>query len=341
MSFRLQTLQDAYCFEETKSAEAFLARLSAPTLIRVPGVDTSRTRVVVTLLHGNEPSGLRAIHAWLRSKARPRVNALLIVGNVAAALEPPGFAHRNLPGGRDLNRCFRPPFEGQEGQLAEQILEAIRRQPCEALVDLHNNTGHNPPYGVGTRIDSKRLAITRLFADTHVHTGLRLGSLMEGTEDDVPGVSIEAGRAGDPAADGIALEGLRRFLSVDEIRPFSDGLGAMTVLDATLRIRLRRGRRVAFAETPMAGVDLTILPDIDRHNFRELDAGSRIGWLASPETWPIEAIDRDGIDRSRELFENRNVELFVRQPLIPIMMTTDADIAAADCMFYVVHRMEV
>jgi hypothetical protein len=114
----------------------------------------------------------------------------------------------------------------------------------------------------------------------------------------------------------------------------------MTVLDATLRVRLRRGRRVAFAETPITGVDLTLLPDIDRHNFRELGAGSRIGWLASPEIWPIEAIDREGIDRSRGLFENRDVELFVRRPLIPIMMTTDADIAAADCMFYVVHRMD-
>jgi hypothetical protein len=341
MSLHLQTLPDTRCFEETNTAEELLARLAGPTSVRIPGVDSSRTRVVVTLLHGNEPSGLRAMHAWLRSRVQPRVNALLIVGNVAAARESPGFGHRNLPGGNDLNRCFRPPFEGAEGRLAEEILQAIRREPCEALVDLHNNTGHNPPYGVGTRIDAKRLAITRLFAETHVHTELRLGSLMEGTEDDVPGVTIEAGRAGDPAADGVALAGLRKYLSVDEIDSPSEGFGAMRILDATLRVRLRRGRRVAFAETPIAGVDLTVLPDVDRHNFLEVGSGSRIGWLASAEIWPVEALDRDGRDRSRELFESRDRELLVRQPLMPIMMTTDAQIAAADCLFYVVYRLEV
>lgn len=338
MSFRLETLRDLRCFAETTDTTALLECLPGPTLIRVPGVDASRTRVVVTLLHGNEPSGLRAMQAWLRSQTQPRVNAMLLIGNVAAALASPGFAHRLVPGGRDLNRCFRPPFEGPEGRLAQDILEAIRGETCEALVDLHNNTGHNPPYGVGTRIDSKRFAITRLFADTHVHTELRLGSLMEATEDDVPGVSIEVGRAGDEAADAVALAGLRRFLSADEIDA-AEQIDTMRVLDATLRVRLGRGLRVAFAEVPVAGVDLTVLPDIDRHNFREIGAGSRIGWLGSPDGWPIEAQDPSGRDRSRELFVNRGSELLVRRSLIPIMMTTDARIAAADCLFYVVRPM--
>jgi hypothetical protein len=339
MRYRLETLRDLRVLGETANVEDFLARLAGPTLIRVPGVDTNRTRVAVTLLHGNEPSGLRAMHAWLRSGTTPRVNALLIVGNVAAALVPPGFAHRNVPGGRDLNRCFRPPFEGREGRLAQDILEAIRSERCEALVDLHNNTGHNPPYGVGTRFDAKRLAITRLFADTHVHTELRLGSLMEGTEDEVPGVSIETGRAGEEAADAVALAGLRRFLSVEEIRAQPEGFGAIRALDATLRVRLRSGLRLAFAETAVAGVDLTVSPDIDRHNFREIGSGSRIGWLRSPDIWPIEAQDSSGCDRSGELFVNRGSELLVREPLIPIMMTTDAQIAADDCLFYVVRSL--
>jgi hypothetical protein len=115
----------------------------------------------------------------------------------------------------------------------------------------------------------------------------------------------------------------------------------MRALAATLRVRLRRGLRVAFAETAVAGVDLTVLPDIDRHNFREIGSGSRIGWLGSPDIWPVEAQDSSGRDRSGELFVNRGCELLVRESLIPIMMTTDAQIAADDCLFYVVRSLEV
>ncbi len=48
-----------------------------------------------------------------------------------------------LPGARDLNRCFVPPWSGPEGELAAEALRLLREAGCEALVDLHNNTGHN------------------------------------------------------------------------------------------------------------------------------------------------------------------------------------------------------
>ena len=101
-----------------RGLDAFLQELGGPAWIRVPGRDASRTRVVSTLLHGNEPSGVRAIHAWLRSGARPAVDTAFFVGPVEAARVPPGFAHRTRFGHRDLNRCFLPPFPGSEGELA-------------------------------------------------------------------------------------------------------------------------------------------------------------------------------------------------------------------------------
>src|SRR5688572_2241480 len=47
------------------SAEAWLGELQGPTAVRVPGRDGARLRVVSGLLHGNEPSGLRAIFELL------------------------------------------------------------------------------------------------------------------------------------------------------------------------------------------------------------------------------------------------------------------------------------
>ena len=47
--------------EQTRpTAIEFLKSLPGPTVVDVTGVDRTRTRVVCTLVHGNEPSGLSA-----------------------------------------------------------------------------------------------------------------------------------------------------------------------------------------------------------------------------------------------------------------------------------------
>lgn len=314
--------------------EGFLAGLGGPTLLHIPGRDRSRVRAVATLLHGNEPSGVRALHAWLRHGAHPAVDALCFVGAVEAALRAPGFAHRMLPGRRDLNRCFAPPFDGFEGAVASELLAALRAARCEAIVDLHNNTGHNPPYGVATGVERTRLALASLFADRVVHSDLRLGTLTEATEDDAPGVTIECGRAGDPAADAAALAGLERYLSAERLptRP----VGRVSVLERPIRVSLRAGARVAFGESPVAGVDLTVPGDIDRHNFCNLGPGVRVGWVRDAGAWPIEARGADGSDVSRDFFDLRGGALETRRDLVAIMMTTDPAVAESDCLFYVV-----
>ncbi len=320
--------------------EAFLAALPGPMLVRVPGRDRTRTRVVVTLLHGNEPSGLRALHAWLRSGARPAVDVIGLFGGVEAAQRPPGLAHRLVPGGRDLNRCFRPPFVGREGALAEEILALLRSAKPEALIDLHNNTGHNPPYGVGTRVDAVRLGLTALFATRFVHSTLQLGALSEVTADELNAVTIECGRAGDPGADAVARDGLQRFLQRDEL-PLTDAApDGMIVLGEPIRVCVRPGTRISFGEIPDEGVDLTIRGDIDRHNFEPLLPGVPVGWLAPDAEWPLVALGPDGTDASEDYFVIRDGLLETRRALVPIMMTTDARAVLDDCLFYMVHQRE-
>src|SRR5690606_38601466 len=57
-----------------RSPLEWLNRLERPTVVRVAGRDPSRTRAMATLLHGNEPSGLFAIHRWLLEQHTPEVN---------------------------------------------------------------------------------------------------------------------------------------------------------------------------------------------------------------------------------------------------------------------------
>jgi hypothetical protein len=314
--------------------EAFLAGLSGPTLFRVAGRDRSRTRVLATLLHGNEPSGVRGLHRWLCTGASPAVDALVFVGAVHAALAPPGFAHRMLPGEPDLNRCFAPPFAGGHGAVAAELLRQIREARPEALLDLHNNTGQNPPYAVATRVDAARLGLAGLFTARFVASDIRLGTLAEATEDDCPGLTAECGRAGDPAADDVAADLIERFLGADHLP--TRGEGELIVLRRPVRVCLAPGARVAFGWEPAAGVDLTLAGDADRHNFQTVAAGSALGWVRDPTAWPLEARGADGAEVSRELFHLEGLRLTTRHALVPMMVTTDPIVAAADCLFYAV-----
>lgn len=317
--------------------QEWLGRLGGPSLFRVPGRDRTRSRAVVTLLHGNEPSGIRACHRWLSTGATPAVDTLFVLGAVAAAHRPPGFAYRMLPGSRDLNRCFRAPFAGPEGALAAAILAALDAARPEALIDLHNNTGHNPAYGVGTVVDAARLRLTSLFATRFVHSTIRLGALTEAAAG-LGAVTIECGRAGDPAADAVACAGLDAFLSAADLELDAAPATAMTVLVDPVRVAVRQGVRIAFAELPAAGVDFALRSDIDRHNFEPLLPGAPVGSLAAGAPWPLVARGADGEDVSRDYFVADGSLIVTRRAMVPIMMTTSVDAALADCLFYAARQ---
>lgn len=323
-----------------ESTRDWLRELRGPAWLRVAGRDPGRARVVATLLHGNEPSGLRAVHGWLRSGKRPATDVWVFIGAVAAALEPPGFARRLRAGERDLNRCWLPPHpDGAEGALARDVLERIAAARPEALIDVHNNTGHNPPYGVGPDAGSGALALVGLFGRRFVHSDLVLASLVEGTRPICPSVTIECGRSGDPTADAVARAGLERFVSREDLGLAGSPPVDLEMLVDPVRISVRPGIELAFGERPQPGAELTVVGDVDRHNFELVPPGVHIGWVRSRDGWPVEAMGADGRDRSREMFAIRDGLLETRVALMPIMMTTDARNALLDCLFYAVRPL--
>lgn len=335
-SSRLQMLQwgvDLRPADLPESEIEFLESLGGPTLIAVPGRDPTRTRVATTLLHGNEPSGLRAMHRWLRSGGRPATNALLFIASVDTALREPHFSHRQLPGRRDFNRCFSPPWIDAEGTLAEEVLAVILAAEPECLVDLHNNTGHNPAYGVAVRLGETELGLVALFADRVVHAPLSLGTLVEATIDSCPSMTIECGRSGDPEADDVARAGLKIFLERDDLALRTTNR-PMRVLEDPVRVCVTSDVSLAFADMANPDSRLTISADIDRHNFELLPAGAAIGWVQSGAAWPLDARRHDGSECSHEMFCINDGVLETCVDFIPIMMTTKPEIAKSDCLFY-------
>lgn len=334
---------DASSFVLPSTPEAFLAALQRPTAFFVRGAHQEKLRVVAGSLHGNEPSGLRAIHRALCDVVvrghQPATNVWFFIGGVEAAKLGPEGA-RMPPGRRDLNRCFAPPFDGIDGAVAETALRLFREVPPEVVVDLHNNTGHNPAYTVTPALEPQHLWVGRLFATRFVHSTLKLGTFSEAFEDIAPSVTIECGLAGRPEADATAYAGLCRLLAAPEVEQAFVSPEPLQVLCDSIRVSLASGLTLAFADAPQPHAHLTLDARIDRHNFEFMCEGVPLGWIPKAGSWPLVAMDEAGADRSAELFAVDGDVLRVRRSFVPIMMTTNLDVAVSDCLFYATSRRE-
>ncbi len=332
------TLQDPSPDSLGDTPEAFLASLDGPTCIVLTGADPGRCRALVTLLHGNEPSGLRALHRWIRAGNQPAITIVCVIAAVDAAQHPPVFSHRVLTGRRDLNRCFRAPFDiDAQGLLAQRILDLLVHFAPEAVIDLHNTSGSGPSFGVSICADDAHLALTTLFTRRLVHTDLRLGSLMEISEHLVPTVTIECGGRTDDAAHTVAWAGIDHYFRRPEVLTRRADI-EVDVMHNPVRLELTPECSLAYADTPRNDVQLTLRPDIEHYNFGVTAAGTSLGWVRGArldELFIAKNTARNCL--LKDVLSLTDGELMTRQPLKLFMITTQPAIAKMDCLCYAVQ----
>jgi len=322
-----------------ESVEAFLRLLATPTLLRLDGRDTSRCRYVVTLLHGNEPSGLKAIHQLLLEGFQPEVTTFVAVVSVAAALAEPTFSHRFVPPQRDMNRLFSPPFEGEQGQLARALLELIREHGPEAVIDIHNTSGDGPAFTVCAAEHNCFLELAALFTHRLIMTDIRLGALMEVTDLGCPILTVECGGAAQLLSDQLALQGLRRYLSTPDLaQPPQTGAPQMDIYRHPVRLELAPGATLRYADAPVPAVDVTLPRQIDRRNFGVARPDSPLAWLGERGLNALRMIDSAGNDVIGQYFVERQGKLYPGTTLKLFMVTTNPQIATSDCLLYAVKE---
>lgn len=318
---------------------AFLQQLSGPTIIHLEGRDKSRCRVVVTLLHGNEPSGLKAIHQLLREGVEPEVSILVAIVSVNAAREDPLFSHRFLPGERDINRLFRPPFTGAQGALAEKLLAIIRSAAPEVVLDIHNTSGNGPDFAVCIRDHRHYLDLAEQFTDRLVITDLRIGALMEVEDLGCPILTLECGGAQQPQSDTVAVRSLSHFFHAPDL--FEPVLSEkIDIYHHPVRLELEEGASLCYAEGPQSGVDVTLPATIDHYNFGITWPDTPLAWLGPQGIQTLKLRDASGNNRIDEYFAVREGVLYPRQMLKLFMVTTNPDIAISDCLLYAVKEAD-
>jgi hypothetical protein len=291
---------------------------------------------MATLLHGNEPSGLFALHRWLLEQHTPEVNMLFLLGGVYPAKVPPTFSLRQLPDGLDLNRCFKDPFEGEEGAIAQAMLAELHKVQPECLLDVHNTSGTGPAFAVTITNDAAHQALTSLYTDRLIMTDLRLGALMEYSEQEVPTVTIECGGGQDDKAHQLAYEGLIRYTSRPDVLSLEEAEWDVAVMRNPIRVELAPEATIEYRLEPSGHADLTFPPDIEHRNFGIISPDESLGWVGEKGLGILTAIGHNRSENMDQVLRVKDGQIYPAQAIKTFMITTNPVIAKSDCLFYAV-----
>ena len=349
--------------EVGKSVDEFLHILPGPTHIHLSGQQPGPCRAAVTLMHGNEPSGLHGVFGLLKEGLRPLHDAEIFIPCVDAARHEPGFVYRTLPQQKDINRCFaaaakrsglfanetaqtKQPDDlnqqdlSQRDLLAAELLQRLAKLHPECCLDVHNTSGASPAFGVATFMDAGHEALVSLFTRHLVVTGIKLGALMELSRTTMPIVTIECGGAAQPASHDRALAGLRRYFTEADILNTSAAEGekpAMEFFHHPLRLELVDGRNIAFGSQPVLADGVTLLPDVERFNFGPISPEDQLGFVGGALDKSLSVKDYNGAERVTDFFRLQGEALYPCRHLKLFMVTTNPEIARRDCLFYIVE----
>lgn len=305
-----------------------------PTLIELPG-EREAPLFVSILLHGNEDSGLGAMQRVLakwQDRPLPR-NLMLLVGNVAAARQ----GLRRLDGQPDYNRVW-PGAEPDladvpEARLMAAVHARVVARKAFAAIDLHNNTGRNPHYGVVTHREPQVLALAALFAPRAVlFLGLP-GTQTASFDGLVPAITAECGQPGVPANAEAAAHLVEAVLALDELPQAMPTRDALELFHTIGVVHVRPEVAFDFGD---AACPLNLSPTLDRLNFTMVDAGTPFGSTTLRQ--PLEVIDEAGRDIAGELFSVEGSTLRLTRSALPAMLTVDPRIVRQDCLCYLMER---
>jgi hypothetical protein len=311
------------------TAMDFLNSLTGPSVLHLPGCH-DETRVITTLLYGDEPSGLLAIHQLLLEGFTPYANTKIILASVCAAQTIPMFSQRQLKGQVDLNRCFRPPYDAKEGKLAKQIIDLIVDLSPSCVIDLHDTPSTSPPLAITSHLGKQELALGSYFSHYLLHSNIPLGSIME-VPFCCPVVTVEAGGDTKNASVHCLYKGLKSLLSSPSPWRVQQKI---EIIQEPKRLEIHSSTSVICADKPVFGMNITLHQDIERWNFTVIKPGDVIGWV---DHYRLEHFRLCGQQRGETVasyFNADNNALTVTRPLRFFMITKDSAMAKADCLLY-------
>ncbi|MGR9088089.1 MAG: M14 family metallopeptidase [Gammaproteobacteria bacterium] len=309
--------------------------LPAPTLINIEGKHAEPLFVSV-LLHGNEPTGFKAIQQLLIKyidRELPRSIALFI-GNIAAARHNV----RRLDSQPDYNRIW-PGTElpdCRETAMTGAIVSIMKQRKVFASVDIHNNTGLNPHYACINRLDNRFLQLASLFGRLIVHFTHPKGVQSAAFAELCPSVTLECGRPEHQHGVEHALEFLESCLRMNEFPEYRVHPQDIDLFHTVAQVKIADNVRFSFGQVD---ADLLLNEDIERMNFTEITPGTVLGTTRNHGQCPLVAQDENGNNVTDFFFRLNNSDLQIIRPAMPSMLTLDERVIRQDCLCYLMERI--
>lgn len=313
----------------------FLRSVTGPTVIDITGTDETRTLVISTLIHGNEPSGLIALHKWLLENHKPATNLRIIISSIKAALLEPVFSHRYLPHEEDLNRCFNKLGDKPEYKRAALIKDVIAEANPIAVIDLHNTSGSGPAFSVITEECGDRRILASYFCPRIIMTGLSLGSLME-VDIGCPILTIECGGADDFEAHHTAYRGICDVTKSSDCLSEGGRFKPVELLHHPMRLELVADTSLSYTTERDPRVDVNLTSTIEAFNKGPVAADTALGWVESGTLDAFRVFDEKGNNVVSSILKLDGKQIKIAMNMHIFMATTRADIAKGDCLFYMV-----
>lgn len=315
--------------------EEALKNISNPTLVHIKG-QNPQPLFVSTLLHGNELSGIIAVRNLLKkyleaSRHLPR-DLYLLIGNPKAAQQ----GVRHLDNQPDYNRIWHPTFNGPERSFTQKIHDIIDNNPPIALIDIHNNTGHNPLYSCISKKTPETLYLASFFSRIAIYTDEPATTLFIAMHDAAPTIVLECGKSKDPLGIYHAELMIDKALKLERFPDTMPPSDSYDLYQTIGRIMLRSVARLRIGSNRESNC-LTINEHIETFNFQPVSKDTIWAWSDVDENdWIIECFP--GFDNQYFYKDNENA-IRNSQEIVPAMLTIDPLVISQDCLGYLMFRI--
>ncbi|MDM5270715.1 M14 family metallopeptidase [Sulfurovum sp. zt1-1] len=311
----------------------------SPTLVHLKG-DKEPALFISIMLHGNEYSGLLIMQEILKKYQKkgsfhlPR-SIWLFVGNVEAAF----LGLRRQDNELDFNRAWpgTPHPDDLTSKLITEVMAKITEKELFAAIDLHNNTGTNPPYGCISVVNEKNKYLSSLFNHIGMVFHTPKGVSTMAFDDICPAITLECSTPGNTL-------GIEKAVSLIDDLMHMDHFPEKTLPEHDLQLVqnnavLKIAEDVTFGfEEEQEAYELTLIDNFDRHNFTRLEQGEVFAHTTISR--PLIATAEDGTDITDDIIKNDNGALSLKKALMPAMITLDKKIILQDCLCYLLEDYE-
>ena len=312
------------------SAPELYKYLNGPTLIHLQGKKT-RPVFLSTLLHGNELTGWDAVRKLLiKYQDRELPGSLsILIGNIEAARQN----KRHLDNQPDFNRVWKDG-DSPEHRMMQYILEEMEKRQVRLSVDIHNNTGKNPHYACINHLNNDFLQLASLFSRTVVYfmqpdsvQSIAFARLC-------PSVTVECGQSQVTQGTEHAFEYIDNLLHLSDLPSRKVTSRDIDLFHTKAIVKIMDDCVFGFNHED---VDLNLDSGLERLNFSELPRDTFIGKIKNNKI-PFIAIDEAGKDVAQEYFLLDELEVHLRQKVIPAMLTLNTEVIKQDCFCYFMER---